>query len=188
MERDILEAEEEMAAEEAAENAAVDEESSSEESSQSEPRGSPRVPDQEKEDEPPVRSGFGASKSMAAKFGLQGATATPTNEPAMARSGRGGIGSKKPASIPEDDIPEASTSFSSAGLPTAFGTPGGAANGAPRVQQSFLRNENAAAAQAANLTAEEKRHFSGLQGSYGARLLEKMGWQVVCNVMHPCSS
>ncbi|EJD51791.1 TFP11-domain-containing protein [Auricularia subglabra TFB-10046 SS5] len=77
-------------------------------------------------------------------------------------SGRGGIGAR---STPADSTPS---------FPTAFGkTP------STQKRKSFLRGEDNSreGTPAANLSATEKLHFSKLEGTFGARLMAKMGWQ-----------
>ncbi|EIN09573.1 TFP11-domain-containing protein [Punctularia strigosozonata HHB-11173 SS5] len=59
-----------------------------------------------------------------------------------------------------------------ADLPASFGS-------APRTQRAFVRTSNPASGSAtpAPLDAKEQAHFASLQGSFGARMLAKMGWQ-----------
>jgi len=79
---------------------------------------------------------------------------------------RGGIGSSS-----RDDTTTAS-SEPHASLPKAFGT--------TRAQRSFVRDgtDSAGSTRSAtpNLSAHERVHFNKLEGSYGARMLAKMGW------------
>ena len=79
---------------------------------------------------------------------------------------RGGIGS-----LPRDENTTASSEFHDS-LPKAFGT--------ARVQRSFVRDDTNSAGSSRSatpiLSAQERAHFSKLEGSYGARMLAKMGW------------
>jgi tuftelin-interacting protein 11 len=97
-------------------------------------------------------------------------------------SSKGGIGSSKEGigstsnTSSKGDIgssqPSAATPVDTSDLPTSFGM--------SRPQRSFVRDESGRAVPpraAPMLPAEERLHFSKLEGSYGARLLAKMGWQ-----------
>ncbi|KZT25280.1 TFP11-domain-containing protein [Neolentinus lepideus HHB14362 ss-1] len=93
-----------------------------------------------------------------------GAGARPSSTVAPSFS-KGGIGSSR--STPQSP-PVAVPST----LPSAFG--------GSRTQRSFVRDGSSAADGSrtpAQLTATEKVHFNKLSGTFGARLLEKMGWQ-----------
>lgn len=79
---------------------------------------------------------------------------------------RGGIGSKRTEVVEEEDDANLASSRSASGTPSAF---------AGR-QQKFMREE-APATKALPLSAEERAHFNKLQGSFGARMLQKMGWE-----------
>jgi tuftelin-interacting protein 11 len=52
--------------------------------------------------------------------------------------------------------------------------------GAARIQRSFIRDDSDSAGTSRsatpNLSAQERVHFNKLEGSYGARMLAKMGW------------
>jgi tuftelin-interacting protein 11 len=85
--------------------------------------------------------------------------------------GRGGIGSR---AMPRLDSPPSAPSPSPAApesLPSTFS--------AARAQRSFLRDTASSirAPQPAPLTPTERAHFGKLQGTFGARMLAKMGWQ-----------
>ncbi|KZV96357.1 TFP11-domain-containing protein [Exidia glandulosa HHB12029] len=57
-------------------------------------------------------------------------------------------------------------------FPSSFG------KAAATQRKSFLRSDSQPASPAAaSLSASEKQHFSKLEGSFGARLMAKMGWQ-----------
>ncbi|TFK29732.1 TFP11-domain-containing protein [Coprinopsis marcescibilis] len=99
------------------------------------------------------RGGIGASRGgIGASRGGIGAS-------------KGGIGSN--ASVEEmEDVEDSSTHSTPApDVPSAFGSR----------QQRFTRDETPAPKPA--LTADEMSHFSKLSGSFGARMLAKMGWQ-----------
>lgn len=66
---------------------------------------------------------------------------------------------KSTTPIPED-APE---------LPSSFST--------SRQQRSFVREKEVPKRTATPLSAQERMHFNKLQGSFGARMLSKMGWE-----------
>ncbi|KAF8637621.1 hypothetical protein AX17_002690 [Amanita inopinata Kibby_2008] len=105
------------------------------------------------------RGGIGAFKSTS-----ESETPTPSETPGYEAPipQRGGIGSRptisSSASIPTPDYD----------LPTSFGS--------QTTQRSFVRNAQPSP-KPVTLTANERAHFSKLQGSFGAKMLEKMGWQ-----------
>jgi len=159
--------------------------------------------DEEMEDSPVT--GIGASKSVKfsglgfTRAGI-GSRGEPGGEAASSGFGRGGIGSafskglgmsegvedEKPrdqksafaafkrggiGSSSRDDATTASSELH-ASLPKAFG--------ATRAQRSFVRDDTDSAGSTRsatpNLSAHERVHFNKLEGSYGARMLAKMGW------------
>ena len=79
---------------------------------------------------------------------------------------RGGIGSS-----PRDETAAASFEPHDS-LPKTFGS--------ARIQRSFVRDDTHSAGSSRsatpNLSAHERAHFGKLEGSYGARMLAKMGW------------
>ena len=159
--------------------------------------------DEEMEDSP--RMGLSASKSAGVaglgftKAGI-GSREETGETSSFSRFSRGGIGStlsKGPSTSEqvEDDNPEdqknslsafkrggigsssrddatATPSELHASLPKAFG--------ATRTQRSFVRDDTDSAGSSRsatpNLSAQERAHFNKLEGSYGARMLAKMGW------------
>jgi len=163
----------------------------------------PRSEDDVMEDRP--RMGLGASKSVGSsglgstKAGI-GSRDETSAKPAFSGFGRGGIGSafskaRSTSERAEDDKPgDQKSSFSAfrrggisssslddtttvpselhASLPKAFG--------ATRTQRSFIRDDTDSAGSSRsatpNLSAHERSHFSKLEGTYGARMLAKMGW------------
>ncbi|TEB36634.1 TFP11-domain-containing protein [Coprinellus micaceus] len=78
--------------------------------------------------------------------------------------GRGGKSSQHKV---KDPSPSPEPSTSSSGFPSAFGG---------RQQNRFIREETPTT-KPTQMSADERAHFSKLQGSFGARMLEKMGWQ-----------
>jgi tuftelin-interacting protein 11 len=114
-----------------------------------------------------VGSGKGALGSSSTNQGT-GQTDDTAHEAAVSSfSSRRGIGSKKGLGVfgNEDSVP-------------------GAIDAAPRhPQSSFLRNGSGSTSTPGlgtpKLSQEERLHFSKLQGSFGAKLMEKMGWQAV---------
>jgi len=163
----------------------------------------PEDEDEEMEDRP--RMGLGASKSTGfsglgfTKAGI-GSRGETNEKSAFSGFGRGGIGSTFSKGLDiseevEDDKPGDQKSTFSApkrggigsssrddittnssephpSLPKAFG--------ATRTQRSFVRDDTDSAGSSRsatpNLSAHERVHFNKLEGSYGARMLAKMGW------------
>jgi tuftelin-interacting protein 11 len=155
------------------------------------------------EDRP--RMGLGASKSVRfsgqgfTKAGI-GSRGNSSAKSAFSGFGRGGIGStfSKGRSTSEqaegDESGDQKSSFSAfkrggigslsldntttppsephASLPKAFG--------ATRTQRSFIRDDTDSAGSSRsatpNLSAHERVHFNKLEGTFGARMLAKMGW------------
>ncbi|KLO11034.1 TFP11-domain-containing protein [Schizopora paradoxa] len=77
----------------------------------------------------------------------------------MGDIGEGFSKDKSSAPTPED-APE---------LPSSFST--------SRQQRSFVREKEVPKRTATPLSSQERMHFSKLQGSFGARMLSKMGWE-----------
>ncbi|RDB23676.1 hypothetical protein Hypma_009153 [Hypsizygus marmoreus] len=133
---------------------------------------SPRVRQEEEEDEQerPRMGGIGlrASKTTTSsmsfsKGGIGSSTFKMSTTETMETSStfttsQGGIGARPTVSTPLEPTED---------LPSAFGKSS---------QRSFVRS-GTPSAKAAPLTAQEMAHFSKLQGSFGARMLAKMGWQ-----------
>lgn len=101
---------------------------------------------------PPAFSGF--SKGAIGSFKLSSVTETPP--PAS------------PSPAPEAAIPD------NVDVPTAFGKQS-------RPQRAFVRDGSVGAGTSTPkpvpLSATERSHFSKISGTFGARMLEKMGWQ-----------
>jgi len=163
----------------------------------------PRSEDDVMEDRP--RMGLGASKSVGSS-GLGFTKAgTGSRDETSAKSafsgfGRGGIGSTfskarstseqaedgksgdqkssfsafRRGGIGSSSLDDTTTAPSElhASLPKAFG--------ATRTQRSFIRDDTDSAGSSRsatpNLSLHERAHFSKLEGTYGARMLAKMGW------------
>ena len=162
----------------------------------------PRDEDEEMEDRPTM--GLGASKSARfsglgftkAEIGSRGET---SGKSAFSGFGRGGIGStfskglSTSEEVEDDKSGDQNSAFSAfkrggigsshddttttfsdlhASLPKAFGT--------TRTQRSFVRDDTDSAGSTRsatpNISTQERVHFNKLEGSYGARMLAKMGW------------
>ncbi|THH11314.1 hypothetical protein EW145_g734 [Phellinidium pouzarii] len=154
-----------------------DNESNSSEASSISRPPSPRVrmeedDDYDAEDKPQV-GGIGsknvAQEAKPAPSFASSGTGSTTNGLGISKGGigsrKGGIGSSRAEPAIVDPHPS---------LPSAFG--------ASRPQLSFLRSGTGEASATgskpdATLTAEDHAHFSKLAGSFGARMLSKMGWQ-----------
>ncbi|KAF7356333.1 Tuftelin-interacting protein 11 [Mycena venus] len=110
------------------------------------------------------KGGLGSAfaKTGMAAFSKAGDDVPPpppsTSTPAKGGIGssKGGIGSRAPPPSFEDD------------LPASFGN---------RSRPSFVRDDSPSTRPATPLSASEQAHFNKIQGTIGARLLAKMGWQ-----------
>ena len=113
------------------------------------------------------RGGIGLtfSKGLGTSEGV-GDDKSEDQKSAFAAFKRGGIGSSS-----RDDTSTTSSELH-ASLPKAFG--------ATRTQRSFVRDDTDSAGSTRsatpNLSTQERVHFNKLEGSYGARMLAKMGW------------
>lgn len=163
----------------------MDEDSASEDSSASISRpASPRIRMDEDEEEVTEErprfggigsKGRGSEKISTPSFSSGGLGFTSSS--AGIGAGKAGIGSKAGTSSSFNRA-GASTSVDDAlptGLPTAFGT------STARAQRSFVRSDtgsgsNTPARAATPLSASESAHFGKLSGTFGARMLSKMGW------------
>jgi tuftelin-interacting protein 11 len=151
----------------------VEEEEYSDDSEPSRPP-SPRIREEDEESEKPRLGGIGLGASkpdvLLPSFSKGGIGSSKANRPAIdddlnsfsaTRGSKGGIGSRSTAST--------STSYpAEEELPSSFGN---------RSQRFFVRDANPSPKPAVPMTAAEMAHFSKLQGSFGARMLSKMGWQ-----------
>jgi tuftelin-interacting protein 11 len=129
---------------------------------------SPRIREEEQEDEEeaPRQMGIGLGSSkpdILSSFSQKGGIgSSKASRPAhdfldSVSDAKGGIGSR----------PATSTSYTAKGeLPSSFGSR----------QRSFVR-DTTPSKPVKPMNAEELAHFSKLQGSFGARMLSKMGWQ-----------
>ena len=121
---------------------------------------SPRI----REDEDEVQ--VGGLGSVSRKSGNSPAPTSSSFQQSFHKGGigssRGGIGSSHAAS---------SSSREQSDLPSSFST--------SLPQRSFIRNESSGptGTSATPLSHTERLHFHKLQGSFGARMLSKMGWQ-----------
>jgi tuftelin-interacting protein 11 len=130
---------------------------------------SPRIREEDEEVEKPRVGGIGlgaskpnASFSVPPKGGIGSSTVSRDGDLAFSATGsKSGIGSRPTASTSTCYTEEEE-------LPSSFGH---------RNQRSFVRDAHPSAKPAIPLTAVEMAHFNKLQGSFGARMLSKMGWQ-----------
>lgn len=186
-----------------ADRAAAKDEDSDEDGDGSQPSvpKSTSTPRDDEEMEGPPRMGLGSSKSAGfSGLGFSNAgMGSPGEASAFSSFRRGGIGSTfsrglgTPNEAGGDNSGDQKGSFSAFkrgigsssrdeitttpselhdSLPKAFGT--------ARIQRSFVRDETDSAGSSRsatpNLSAHERVHFNKLEGSYGARMLAKMGW------------
>lgn len=109
------------------------------------------------------RGGIRSSSAESSGFARSGIGSAPqTTEPAAPAPTRGGIGSSRPSGIDAPDM--------DSDMPTSFGAK-------PRAQRAFVREAAAPPRTATPLSSTEAAHFSKLTGTFGARMLQKMGWQ-----------
>ncbi len=129
---------------------------------------SPRI--REEEDEEPVRPQFGGIGLGAGKGGIGSSKAGIGSTSATPTFSKGGIGSSRlVVSDPPTSAPVSTSPSPAPDLPTAFG--------ASRPQRSFLRKEsNTSTRSSTPLAPNEASHFSKISGTFGARMLSKMGW------------
>ncbi|KAF8625289.1 hypothetical protein AX15_005462 [Amanita polypyramis BW_CC] len=123
---------------------------------------SPRVRLDEEEDEErerPRMGGIGSKSASAFASFAAASTVTETlaTEASVPTSGTQSLTSSAAPTPPPDND-----------LPTSFGS---------RTQRAFVR-DSLPAKKSVVLTAQERSHFTKLQGSFGAKMLAKMGWQV----------
>jgi tuftelin-interacting protein 11 len=134
-------------------------------------------------------AGIGARKAPA----FAASSSTPSSdkwvgdgdEPIPTRGGLGVSGRSKLSVTEANSVTSSpglgisSPSFNSgtpapqqAGMPTSFGS---------RTQRAFVRNAQPATPGVApvQLSYEEKAHFAKIAGGFGARMMAKMGWEVV---------
>ncbi|KAG8999433.1 hypothetical protein FRB94_006174 [Tulasnella sp. JGI-2019a] len=121
---------------------------------------------EEEEEEASRPTGMSGFATSARSSGNTGAGPSADSKP----SARGGLGSSSRSSIGSSS----SQATPGTDLPTAFG---GESTGR-RPQRSFLRKADSEVRPAAPLSAQEAMHFSKLQGTFGAKMMAKMGWQV----------
>lgn len=131
--------------------------------------------DEQVDEERPRFGGIGARG-----IGVKSATNASTSSSALGFTA-GGIGSAKAGigssrgGLGSSSRSEANTNGAAGiGLPTAFGA-------SSRPQRSFLRSDsgsgsNTPARAATPLSTVEASHFTKLSGTFGARMLSKMGW------------
>ncbi|KAF5315990.1 hypothetical protein D9758_018112 [Tetrapyrgos nigripes] len=153
-------------------------------------RPSPRIREEEEDDIqeptfPPVggigssKGGIGSSKGGigSSKGGIGSSKSTSTGFSSASFS-KGGIGSLKSTfaqatatdatKTPPPPGPTSADVTEDPSLPSAF---------AGSRSTSFMRDSKPAARPGTSLSREEQAHFSKLSGSFGSRMLEKMGWK-----------
>ncbi|KAI0352110.1 TFP11-domain-containing protein [Trametes cingulata] len=138
---------------------------------------SPRIREEEDEEEDSRPRfgglGLGAGKGGIGsnKGGIGSSKAGIGSASAPTSFQRGGIGSSKPVAPESSPSPSPAPAIAE-DFPTAFG--------APRPQRAFLRKADTSTGtsrSATPLTAAERQHFGKISSTFGARMLEKMGWQ-----------
>ncbi|KIY51936.1 TFP11-domain-containing protein [Fistulina hepatica ATCC 64428] len=108
--------------------------------------------------------GFGSKGGLGAgssSFGSKGGLGSTHSQNLAEMFGLSSTGASTPAT-PSDDKPTPSV------FPSAFG--------ASR-EKSFVRDDHSSTPKPLALDAKERAHFNKLQGTFGARMLAKMGWE-----------
>ncbi|THV05580.1 TFP11-domain-containing protein [Dendrothele bispora CBS 962.96] len=135
------------------------------------------------------KGGIGSSKGGigSSKGGIGSSKSTSFGSASLSFS-KGGIGSLKSTFSQATSSTDAATSTSSSAPPPSEPTPPAStmdttpepslpsAFGGSR-STSFMRDNKPSIRSATPLTREEQAHFSKISGSFGARMLEKMGWK-----------
>jgi tuftelin-interacting protein 11 len=117
------------------------------------------------------KGSIGAAKSLASAFG-----SSPSILKTVSLSEHESSASASPAPVPVIHNQDLSSSSRSSpppaldGMPTSFGRP-------QEKSQRFQPKAATPTPKPANLTAHEAAHFSKISGTFGARMLSKMGWQ-----------
>ncbi|KAG6866595.1 hypothetical protein C0991_002083 [Blastosporella zonata] len=126
---------------------------------------SPRIREEEEEEESErphfggAGIGLGASKKPLDASSFTGGIGSKGGIGSFGAQSKGGIGSR-PTPSTSTSTPEPTED-----IPSAFG------------KRSFVRDATPSSKPTVPLSATEMAHFSKLQGSFGARMLAKMGWQ-----------
>jgi tuftelin-interacting protein 11 len=136
---------------------------------------SPRIRDEEEEEE---------EEEQRPRFGGLGLGASKLHPPTtFSGFTKSGIGASRPAavSIPATPSPAPSPSPAPPASedPTILGSLPSAFGGRSRPQRAFVRNgtPQAPPPPKPSLSVGENAHFRKLEGTFGARMLAKMGWQ-----------
>ncbi|KAL5512900.1 hypothetical protein ACEPAH_3298 [Sanghuangporus vaninii] len=157
-----------------AEDVSMDESGGSESTSPS-ALPSPRVRlDEDEDEDTPTQGGIGSTKSAEPGPSTPSFTSSGIG---FGKGGigasRGGIGSNKGGIGSSRAVPTVDEAVRSS-LPSSFG--------APRPQRAFVRDGAGTGSPSGTrattpLNATEHVHFSKISGTFGARMLSKMGWQ-----------
>ncbi|KAI0730614.1 TFP11-domain-containing protein [Earliella scabrosa] len=155
---------------------------------------SPRVREEEEEEARPRFGGLGLGARRggigSSNAGVGSSSATPmfskggigSSSTATPMFSKGGIGSSRVTAEPATSAPPSASASPSPApasgddLPSTFPT----AFGAARPQRSFLRQNDSSTGtprSSTPLSSAEHAHFSKISGTFGARMLAKMGWQ-----------
>jgi tuftelin-interacting protein 11 len=108
------------------------------------------------------------------------AHADPPRPPGANTPGSSAAATPPPSTPTPSGLPTPSNAPSrgSTNLPTAFG--------ATRAQRAFVRNDptrsDSAAPTPVILSHDERQHFASISNSFGAKLMEKMGWKAVSSL------
>lgn len=168
IEKELEQADEESEDDDDDQYKAADDQSGVEDDSDASKPPSPRMRYDEDEDIPEPtagRTGIGAASRGLGSLAAPSTDTIPSSRGGLGSSSRGGLGSSSTQSTPSTD------------LPTSFG--GDNSTAGRRPQRSFLRKADSETKPTAPLSAQEAMHFSKLQGTFGAKMMAKMGWQVV---------
>ncbi|KAH9000090.1 TFP11-domain-containing protein [Lactarius akahatsu] len=133
---------------------------------------------------PRIRAEEDEEEEQRPRFGGLGLGASKSHPPTtFSGFTKSGIGASRPAAVSIPATPSPAPSPSPAPPapedPTVLGSLPSAFGGSSRPQRAFVRNVTSQAPPPPkpSLSATESAHFRKLEGSFGARMLAKMGWQ-----------
>lgn len=133
---------------------------------------------------PRIRAEEDEEEEQRPRFGGLGLGASKSHPPTtFSGFTKSGIGASRPAAVSIPATPSPAPSPSPAPPapedPTVLGSLLSAFGGSSRPQRAFVRNvtPQAPPPPKPSLSATENAHFRKLEGSFGARMLAKMGWQ-----------
>lgn len=136
--------------------------------------------DNEKKDETLHESSVEHSTPEGGRIGFKGGAGLGGNSGISFKAATEEKLTEEPSKSFEEPVsaPAAKGGIGSGTLPTKFGT--------TSKRPSFVRDNGSAGQSRSStpqLSMEERLHFSKISGTFGAKMLAKMGWQAVCVVI-----